>query len=155
MRMKTLAERALDRGKIQRPGAFIPNGCGPAVTGPMDLIPDKLIGVEFGDACCNVHDLAYYQGGFWGLFYRKPRADLGLGACMAGRMLRQARENWEGDWKRKALAGAQGAAAIPAGAVYTLAVLAFGWTPLTWRWRKRSPPRRVRLKRIARAAARR
>ncbi len=150
--MKTIAERAWDRGVIQRPAAFIPNGCGPAVAGPVDLVPDELLGVEFGDACCNPHDAAYYEGGFWGLFWRKPCADVGLGACMARRMLGQARANWRAGSKIKA--SAQAVAAVPAGTVYSLAVLVLGWTPLTWKWRKRALPKASRLRTLSARARR-
>ncbi len=150
---KTLAERAWDRGVIQRPTGFIPNGCGPAATGPIDVVPDELLGAAFGGQCCNPHDLAYYEGGFWGLFWRKPRADVGLGACVAGEMLGAAKRNWRRGGSRKALAGAQAVAAVPVGTVYAVAVLALGWTPLTWRWRKRQLPKAGRLRTLAARAA--
>ena len=137
---RTLAERAWDKGKVKRPPEFIPNGCGPRATGSFDFVPDELLGVGFGDECCNPHDLEYYQGGFLGLFWRKPKADFGLAACLAKRML----------------AGSKGAkaAAIPVAGLYFLSVALFGWTPLTWRWRKRSLPEGVNFEEFSRRARR-
>jgi hypothetical protein len=140
---RTFAERAWDKGKVRRPSEFIPNGCGSAAVAALgiSLVPDELLGVEFGDECCNPHDAAYYRGGFLGLFWRKPRADVGLGACLARRMLWAARWDWgEGTARGKILATARALTAIPAGLIYTLAVLALGWTPFTWRWAKRELP---------------
>ncbi len=144
---RTLAERAWDKGKVRRPAEFIPNGCGSAAAEALgiNLVPDALLGVEFGDQCCDAHDAAYYCGGFFGLFWRKPRADVGLGVCLARRMFRTAYVHWrvarlEGSPSGKFLAAAQALAAVPAGVIYALAVLALGWTPLTWRWVKRELP---------------
>lgn len=139
--MKNYVERAWDKGKVRRPTQWAPNGCGPRATGPVDFVPDRILGVEFGSECCDAHDLEYYKGGFLGLFWRKPKADLGLGACLAAQMFQGARKQWiHGSVGRKFLAAAQAATAIPTAAVYTLFVTAFGWTPFTWRWYQRTPP---------------
>jgi hypothetical protein len=140
----TLAERKLKKvGKLIRPTEFIPNGCGPkAGTGLTALlVPDELAGVKFGEECCNPHDLAYYVGGFWGLFCRKPRADIGLGACLADRFMDAAKVRWyRRTWTGRLKAVGTAVLGIVAGVIFALAVLALGWTPLTWRWRKRPPP---------------
>jgi hypothetical protein len=137
---RTLAERAWDKGKVKRPTEFIPNGCGPKAAGSVDFVPDSLLGVGFGDECCNPHDLAYYQGGFLGLFWRKPKADFGLAKCLAKRML----------------AGSTGAkaAAVPVASVYFLAVALFGWTPFTWRWIERPAPKSLDFEDFNRRARR-
>ncbi len=124
---------------MKRPSQkFIPNGCGPAAAGPANFVPDSVLGVEFGDECCNLHDLEYHIGGFWGLFTRKPRADFGLGACMVRRMISQGRKNWDTD--SRWTGAAQMAAAVPLGTLYTVTTTAFGWLPFIWSWRKRPVP---------------
>lgn len=138
--MKTVAERAFDKGKLKRPTDWAPNGCGPAAFGRFDPVPDELDGVNFG-YCCNEHDLAYYQGGFLGLFYKKPRADVGLSACMASRFYTSAWVDWKmGGAKRKAKAVGKALIGTVAAPVYFTFVTVFGWTPLTWSWRQKSPP---------------
>jgi hypothetical protein len=153
--MKTLAERAFEKGKLLRPTAFVPNGCGPAAAGSADFVPDTLFGVKFGHACCDPHDLEYYRGGFWGLFWRKPKADIKLGACLARKMLDQGHihRNYGMSRKDTALGYAQTVAAVPVGAIYALGVLVFGWTPLTWRWRERPVPLHNSLEALKRNVA--
>jgi hypothetical protein len=124
------------RGKMVTPTAFIPNGCGPKVGWLSSLlIPDELAGVEYSD-CCDAHDLAYAQGGFWGLFGRKPRADIALGACLykhfSDAALARVSRGGAVNYLKGAATTALGAALAP---IYTIAVTLFGWTPFTWRWR--------------------
>ena len=99
------------------------------------LNPDELAGVDYS-GCCDSHDLAYAQGGFWGLFGRKPRADIALAACLF--------ENFSDAALARLCRGGcvnyiKGAATMALGAVlapiYAIAVTLFGWTPFTWRWR--------------------
>lgn len=127
---------AWGRGRVVSPTSFIPNGCGPkagAITSM--LVPDELAGVDYA-SCCDSHDLSYAQGGFWGLFYRKPRADLALAACLAGRFkdaaIARASRGGAMNYLRGAGTAAVGIIAAPA---YAIAVTLFGWTPFTWRWR--------------------
>ena len=131
--MSLFTNFAFNRGKIRRPTDFIPNGCGSQAT-PLGrlLVPDELIGVDYSH-CCDEHDLAYAQGGFWGLFTRKPKADWGMAACMAERfhdvaVARMARGQ-NGVGIATYLFGLT--LVVPA---YWLAVTALGWTPFTWRW---------------------
>lgn len=142
--MRTLAERHFEKtGWLLRPTEFVPNGCGPAAGTGLTalLVPDELAGVRFGSECCNPHDLAYYIGGFWGLFYRKPRTDVGLGACMVDRFLDAAKVRWHrGTLAGRAKAAGTAALGLTVGPVYTFMVLVLGWTPLTWSWRKRRAP---------------
>lgn len=136
--MRDYVERAWDAGRLVRPTEFIPNGCGPKA-GKIAalLIPDELLGVDYSK-CCDLHDLEYYQGGFLGLFWRKPKADFLLGRCMA----RQFGAAAKARWRRGGVAGrVQGAATFAAGVVsapiYFMAVTLFGITPFTWRWKRR------------------
>jgi hypothetical protein len=143
---KTLAERAWEKGKAVRPTIFVPNGCGPAATGPVDLVPDSFLGVKFGHECCDVHDLEYYRGGFLGLFWRKPKADYRLAACMTRRMWRAGRENLLLVSRAKKAKGyAQMFASGHIGLVYGLAVTLFGWSPFTWGWKERELPTHEQL----------
>ncbi len=154
--MKTLAERAWDKGKLRHPSPFIPNGCGPAAGGRVSavLVPDELADVDYSP-CCNTHDYAYHRGGFWGLFYRKPRADVGLGACMMKQFYAAAGARWKrGTWAGRAKGVGTAALGTVVGPVYTLAVLAFGWTPLTWPLRKRKAPSSYKLRKVAKALGR-
>ncbi len=140
---KTLAERAFDKGKLQRPTDWMPNGCGPAAGGRLSdiLVPDELADVEFGHECCDPHDFAYAQGGFWGLFYRKPRADIGLGACVTHRFYDAAKVRWRrGGWAGRLKGVGTAAIGTVAGPLYTISVLAVGWLPVIWRWRKQEIP---------------
>ncbi len=124
------------RGKVVTPTSFIPNGCGPKAGILLSLlVPDELLGVDYS-GCCDAHDLAYAQGGFGGLFYRKPRADIALAACLY--------ENFSDAGLARVSRGgvvnyAKGAATTALGALlaplYAIAVTLFGWTPFTWRWR--------------------
>ena len=57
------------------------NGCGPQ-SWKIDLVPDELIGVDFGE-CCNIHDVEY------GLGQDKALADARLGGNMILACLRQ------------------------------------------------------------------
>lgn len=149
--MRTLAERAFERGELRRPTDFAPNGCGPAAGGRLGalLVPDELAGVEFGRECCDPHDLAYHRGGFWGLFWRKPRADVGLGACMVEAFYRAARARWRrGTWAGRAKAAGTAALGTVVGPAYTTAVLAIGWIPVIWPWRRRPEPTAEDLERV-------
>ncbi len=144
--MKTLAERAYERGELKRPTEWFPNGCGPAAGGWLGrvLVPDELADVEFGHECCDPHDFAYAQGGFWGLFYRKPRADVGLGACITTLFYGAAKARWKrGGWVGKLKGVGTAALGTVAGPIYTLAVLSVGWLPVIWRWRKKKIPKKV------------
>ncbi len=124
------------RGKLVTPTSFIANGCGPKA-GKISsaLIPNELVGVQYAD-CCDAHDLAYAQGGFWGLFYRKPRADLALAACLYKHFhaAAAARINQPGFVASLAGIGTEilGWVLAP---VYAIVVTLLGWTPFTWRWR--------------------
>ena len=127
---------AWGRGKVVSPTSFIPNGCGPkagAITSM--LVPDELAGVDYA-SCCDSHDLSYAQGGFWGLFYRKPRADLALAACLYKNFHAAAVARINQPGFRASLAGAAteilGCLLAP---LYAIVVTALGWTPFTWRWR--------------------
>lgn len=139
--MNAYAECALRRGRLRRPTEWAgPNGCGPGAARWVSrlLVPDELAGVEFGHECCDPHDLAYAVGGFWGLFYRKPRADVGLGACLVERFYDAAAARWyRGTREGRIKAVGTAVLGTALGPVYALAVLALGWTPLTWSWRKR------------------
>lgn len=153
--IKTLAERAFEKGIIVRPTDFMPNGCGPAAGGKISalLVPDELADVDYS-GCCDLHDLSYHRGGFLGLFYRKPRADVGLGACMVESFYKAAGARWRrGTWSGRAKAAGTAVLGILVGPLYTLAVLGLGWTPLTWRWRRRPLPGRSDLRKIARLVA--
>jgi len=154
--MKTLAEREFEKtGKLIRPSEFCPNGCGPAAGGKLAavMIPDELADVDYS-GCCNAHDMAYHRGGFLGLFYRKPRADIGLGACMVGNFYKAAGARWKrGTWGGRTKAVGTAVLGTVAGPVYALSVLAFGWTPLTWRWKRKPAPTREQLRAIARVLA--
>lgn len=124
------------RGKVVRPTSFIPNGCGPKAGKITSLlVPDELIGVEYR-GCCDTHDLAYAQGGFWGLFYRKPRADIALAACLFGHFkdaaIARISRGGVANYAKGVGTAALGAGLAP---LYAIAVTLFGWTPLTWRWR--------------------
>ncbi len=136
--MRDYVERAWDAGRLVRPTEFIPNGCGPKAGKIATLlIPDELLGVDYSK-CCDLHDLEYYQGGFLGLFWRKPKADFLLGRCMA----RQFGAAAKARWRRGGVAGrVQGVATFAAGVVsapiYFAAVTLFGITPFTWRWKRR------------------
>lgn len=156
--LPTLAEKHLEKiGDLIRPTEWAPNGCGPAAGTGLTaiLVPDELAGVEFGDECCNAHDLAYYIGGFWGLFYRKPRADIGLGACLVDRFLDAAKVRWyRRTWTGRLKAIGTAVLGFVVGVTYTVAVLALGWTPLTWRWRKRPPPSDAELTEVKHALTR-
>lgn len=149
--MKTLAERHFERtGHLRRPTEFLPNGCGPAAGGRLSalLVPDEMAGVDYS-SCCDEHDLSYYCGGFLGIFYRKPRADVGLGACLTQNFYRAARARWRrGTWAGRAKAVGTAALGTVLGPAYTAAVLLFGWTPLTWAWRKRSIPKSRQFRRV-------
>ncbi len=124
------------RGKVVSPTSFIGNGCGPKAGALMSiLVPDELLGVDYS-GCCDLHDLAYAQGGFWGLFYRKPRADLALAACLAERFkdaaIARISRGGVTNYARGVGTAVVGAIVAP---LYAIAVTVFGWTPLTWRWR--------------------
>ena len=140
---------------MRRPTAALPNGCGAGWSaGP---VPDALADVDFS-GCCDLHDLAYYEGGFGGLFTRKPRSDWALGRCLARRFRARAEALvaeaavLAGGGGTKAYAAFDRARALrrrayylralgeAAGLGYTLAVLLVGWTPLTWPWRRRALP---------------
>ncbi len=155
--MKTLAERRFEKtGQLTRPTDFAPNGCGPAAGGKLSdlLIPDELADVDYS-GCCDSHDLAYHRGGFWGLFYRKPRADVGLGACMAEHFYRAAGARWQrGTWAGRAKGAGTAVLGTVAAPLYTIAVLAFGWTPLTWPLRRRRMPASYELRKVATAVGR-
>ncbi len=155
--MKTLVERKFEMtGQLARPTDFVPNGCGPAAGGKLSdlLIPDELADVDYSD-CCDSHDLAYHRGGFRGLFYRKPRADVGLGACMTGRFYAAAGARWKrGTWAGRAKAVGTAALGTVAGPLYTAAVFALGWTPLTWPWQKRRAPTEHKLRKVGVAIGR-
>ena len=155
--IKTLAERRFVKtGQLPRPTDFAPNGCGPAAGGKLSdlLIPDELADVDYS-GCCDSHDLAYHRGGFWGLFYRKPRADVGLGACMMEHFYRAAGARWRrGTWAGRAKAAGTAALGTVAGPLYTVAVFALGWTPVTWPWQKRRGPTDYKLKKVAVAVGR-
>lgn len=131
--MKTAVERAFERGELRKPTEVLANGCGAGWT--KFIVPDEIADVEFADTCCDPHDLAYAIGGFWGLFYRKPRADIALGACMVRRFYRAA----ECDWimSRNLRSVAKLILGTVAGPLYTLAVMLIGWTPFVWPWKKR------------------
>jgi hypothetical protein len=74
---------------------------------------------------------------------------LGLGACLAARLFQGSKQQWtHGGVGRRFLAAAQAATAIPTAAVYTVLVTAFGWTPFTWRWYRRTPPRDDQLREL-------
>ena len=156
--MKTLAERRFEKtGQLARPTDFVPNGCGPAAGGKLSelLIPDELADVDYS-RCCDSHDLSYHRGGFWGLFYRKPRADVGLGACMMESFYRAAGARWKrGTWAGRAKGAGTAVLGTVAGPLYSVAVLAFGWSPLTWPWRKRRGPTTHKLRKVEAAMARR
>lgn len=141
--IRTIVERAWEKGKAQRPTAWLPNGCGPAATGSVDFVPDTLFGVEFGHDCCDLHDLAYHQGGFLGLFWRKPKADFELVRCMARKLWRAGRQN--ANFRSKTQGYIQMAAAGPVAGIYGLAVTLFGWSPFTWRWKERPVPTHEQL----------
>ena len=155
--MKTLVERKLEKtGKLTRPTEFIPNGCGPAAGGKVSalLVPDELANVNYS-SCCDSHDLSYHRGGFWGLFYRKPRADIGLGACMVERFYAAARVRWSrGTWEGRAKAVGTAALGTVTGPLYTLAVLGVGWVPFIWRWRRRPVPTKGQFRSLARRLSR-
>ncbi len=155
--MKTLVERKFEMtGRLARPTDVVPNGCGPAAGGKLSdlLIPDELADVDYSD-CCDAHDLSYHRGGFWGLFYRKPRSDVGLGACMAGRFYAAAGARWKrGTWAGRAKGVGTAVLGTVAGPLYTVAVFALGWTPLTWPWQKRRAPTSHKLKKGAVATGR-
>lgn len=131
-------ERAWKKGKLRRPTEFLPNGCGPkAGVLTSILVPDEIAGVGYSD-CCDRHDLAYYEGGLGGLLTRKPRADLKLGACVVRHFFDAGHLRWDrGTAAGKAKAVGTFALGAIAGPVYTLAVTLLGWTPFTWRWRRR------------------
>lgn len=147
----TLVERAFARGELRRPTDFV-NGCGPRESFWLSrvLVPDELVGVEFGVECCNPHDLAYYMGGFWGLFWRKPKADFGLGACVMSRFMDAAAVRWMRDSvSGKALAVGTAMTGAAVSTAFTTAVLLLGWTPLTWSWRKNPAPTEEELRKVA------
>jgi hypothetical protein len=143
--MKTIAERSW-----KNPTAFLPNGCGAGWTSY--LVPSEIGEIWFRD-CCNRHDLEYHIGGFWGLLLRRPLADLILGRCVARRFEEAAYVTWNELEKRTSTMVLKAAGLFVAGQVvglgYSLAVIALGWTPLTWPWKKRPVPTKVALKQIA------
>lgn len=131
--MKTAVERAFERGELRRPTEVLTNGCGAGWTGY--IVPDEIADVEFGHDCCAPHDLAYAIGGFLGIFTRKVRADIALGACMTERFYRAASCDWVKS--RNGRAVLKMIAGTIAGPLYTLAVTLIGWTPFVWPWKKR------------------
>lgn len=136
------AERTFAKGKLRRPTDWAgPNGCGPAAGGWLGrvLVPDELVGVEFGRECCDPHDLAYAEGGFLGLFWRKPKADAGLSICVFRRFSYAATARWRRNgWTGRAKAIGTATLGGVIAPLYGIGVFALGWTPFTWRWRKRA-----------------
>lgn len=135
--MKTYVEWQFGRGKVVTPTSFIPNGCGPKAAGVLSqiLCPNELAGVDY-TGCCNLHDLAYAKGGFWGLFWRKPKADIALGLCMIDRFQDAAQVRYErGGAGNMLKAWGTIIVGVVAAPLYTLAVMSFGWLPFIWRWR--------------------
>jgi hypothetical protein len=127
------ADRQWKKGKLARPTDWAPNGCGSV--GTSLLVPDELAGVDLG-GCCDVHDLAYHRGGFFGLISRKPVADFGLAMCLwqrfgAAAQARFERGSMSGDLKGIGTV-LLAAAVCP---LYFTAVTAVGWLPFIWRWR--------------------
>ena len=136
--MSIYVERAFKAGRLVRPTEFLPNGCGPKA-GKISsiLIPDEMVGVDYSH-CCDDHDLEYYQGGFLGLFWRKPRADFLLGRCMARQFSAAAKTRWRrGDAAGRVQGVATFALGVVSAPIYFLSVTIFGCTPFTWRWKRR------------------
>lgn len=137
--MKNYVDRAFAAGRLVRPTQFIPNGCGPKAGKIASiLIPDEMLGVDYSK-CCDLHDFEYHQGGFLGLFWRKPKADFLLGRCMARQFSAAAKARWR---RGDAAGRVQGVATFAVGAVsapiYFAVVTIFGCTPFTWRWKRRT-----------------
>ena len=126
-------DRKFAKGVLAKPTDWAPNGCGSHAS--KAVVPDGLLGVDFV-GCCDLHDLAYHQGGFFGLFTRKPIADFGLAMCLwakfsAASHARFADYSASGDLKGMGLI-ALGLVVCP---LYFAAVTAVGWLPFIWRWR--------------------
>lgn len=137
--MKNYVDRAFAAGRLVRPTQFIPNGCGPKAGKIASvLIPNELLGVDYSK-CCNLHDLEYYRGGFLGLFWRKPKADFLLGRCMARQFSAAAKTRWRrGDAAGRVQGVATFAAGVVTAPIYFAAVTILGWTPFTWRLKRRA-----------------
>jgi hypothetical protein len=106
---------------------FIPNGCTKS--------PDGWDGVDWKN-CCDLHDLAFYEGGFLGglvPWYAKqkdgsrawswtyPQANVGLAKCIVERNKKEGKP-WQGRFF---------------GSLYGATTMLVSWTPWHWTWKKR------------------
>lgn len=106
---------------------FIPNGCTKS--------PDGWDSVDWQD-CCNLHDLAFYRGGFFGgllpwpvvqpdgfrrFEWRYPKANIGLAKCIVKRH-KEKKQPWQGRFF---------------GSLYGVGTMLVSWTPWHWSWKER------------------
>lgn len=117
---------------MKRLTQFLPTGCGGGRTAWM--VPDELAHVDFR-RCCDCHDFAYFIGGWRGLFWARPRADVLLGVCIVRAYTRAARHCWRSGWPEyRVRAIALVVLGLMLGVLYTSVVLAVGW--VVWPWRR-------------------
>ena len=126
-------DRKFAKGVLAKPTDWAPNGCGSHAS--KAVVPDGLLGVDFV-GCCDLHDLAYHRGGFFGLVSRKPVADFGLAMCLWVKFAAAAEARFVEETISSALKGAGflalGLIMCP---LYFAVVTAVGWVPFCWRWR--------------------
>lgn len=121
----------------ERRKKFIPNGC--------TASPDGLGAIQWKD-CCDLHDLAYYVGGWRGLLNgAKLKSDIALAQCM----MRHWRRSADDPQISKSRRAGRLVGGPVLGSLYFLAVSTVGSLPFFWPWREREVPSHEMLASLA------